>query len=262
VEMAGARVVPVLINQPDEYYQMIFNKTNGLLIPGGAASILDSGYQRAALKIWELALEAKDNFGDFYPIWGTCLGFELIAQFTYEDEDVRSKCWSQDRALKLNFTEEFNQTRLIGQMPNKVVDILATENVTINFHRYCVAPETIATSPSMNDFWTVISTNHDDNGTEFVSLFESKKYPIWGSQFHPEKNPFEWAVKYDEIPHQQDALDVAIYFANFFVQQCRRNGHSFDDRADEEEYLIYNFIPTYTGKETNANYSMQQCYFF
>merc|ERR1719495_402752 len=68
VEMAGARVVPVLINQPDEYYQKIFNKTNGLLIPGGAASILDSGYQRAALKIWELALEAKDNFGDYYPI--------------------------------------------------------------------------------------------------------------------------------------------------------------------------------------------------
>ena len=43
MEMAGARVVPVLINQPDEYYQKIFNKTNGLLIPGGAASILDSG---------------------------------------------------------------------------------------------------------------------------------------------------------------------------------------------------------------------------
>ena len=45
VEMAGARVVPVLIDQPDEYYRMIFNKTNGLLIPGGAANILNSGKQ-------------------------------------------------------------------------------------------------------------------------------------------------------------------------------------------------------------------------
>ena len=73
---------------------------------------------------------------------------------------------------------------------------------------------------------------------------------------------FEWALKYDEIPHEQPAIDISLYFANFFVQQCRKNGHRFEDRTDEEEHLIYNYMPTYTGKETNANYSMQQCYFF
>ena len=43
IEQAGARVVPVLINQTDEYYDTIFKSTNGLLIPGGAVSIVDSG---------------------------------------------------------------------------------------------------------------------------------------------------------------------------------------------------------------------------
>ena len=43
VEQAGARVVPVLINQDDDYYDTIFKSTNGLLIPGGAVSIVDSG---------------------------------------------------------------------------------------------------------------------------------------------------------------------------------------------------------------------------
>ena len=43
IEQAGARVVPVLINQPEEYYEIIFNSTNGLLIPGGAVSLDDSG---------------------------------------------------------------------------------------------------------------------------------------------------------------------------------------------------------------------------
>jgi len=262
VEMAGARVVPVLIDQDDDYYKMIFKKTNGLLIPGGAANILDSGYQRAAQKLWELSINAQENSGDYYPIWGTCLGFELIAYFTNDYVDVRTSCWSQNRALSLNFTDGFENTRIMTQMPPVVKDILETENVTINFHRYCVSPETLKTSESMSEFWTIISTNHDDNGTEFVSLFESKKYPIWGSQFHPEKNQFEWALKYDEIPHEQPAIDISLYFANFFVQQCRKNGHRFEDRTDEEEHLIYNYKPTYTGKETNANYSMQQCYFF
>ena len=43
IESAGARVVPVLINQPEEYYRIIFNSTNGILIPGGRVSISDSG---------------------------------------------------------------------------------------------------------------------------------------------------------------------------------------------------------------------------
>ena len=43
VESGGARVVPILINQPDDYYQMIFRSTNGLLIPGGAQDFDDSG---------------------------------------------------------------------------------------------------------------------------------------------------------------------------------------------------------------------------
>ena len=43
IEQAGARVVPVLINQDEEYYEKIFGSTNGLLMPGGAASFRYSG---------------------------------------------------------------------------------------------------------------------------------------------------------------------------------------------------------------------------
>ena len=45
IESAGARAVPILINQTDEYYEMIFNSVNGLLIPGGAVSLDTSGTQ-------------------------------------------------------------------------------------------------------------------------------------------------------------------------------------------------------------------------
>ena len=42
IESAGARVVPVLINQPEEYYRIIFNSTNGILMPGGVRSLATS----------------------------------------------------------------------------------------------------------------------------------------------------------------------------------------------------------------------------
>ena len=43
IEQAGARVVPVLINQDLDYYEKIFSSTNGLLMPGGAAGFRYSG---------------------------------------------------------------------------------------------------------------------------------------------------------------------------------------------------------------------------
>ena len=43
VESAGGRVVPVLTNQDEAYYEMIFNSTNGLLLPGGDVSVSKSG---------------------------------------------------------------------------------------------------------------------------------------------------------------------------------------------------------------------------
>ena len=43
IEAAGARVVPVLINQPMEYYRTIFTSTNGLLFPGGQVELTNTG---------------------------------------------------------------------------------------------------------------------------------------------------------------------------------------------------------------------------
>ena len=50
VESGGARVVPVFINQAEEYYRTIFHSTNGLLIPGGDVS-LDTGSGKLRLFI-------------------------------------------------------------------------------------------------------------------------------------------------------------------------------------------------------------------
>ena len=43
-------------------------------------------------------------------------------------------------------------------------------------------------------------------------------YPIYGVQFHPEKNGFEWMVD-EAIPHSQHAVIIMQNLANFFVQE-------------------------------------------
>jgi gamma-glutamyl hydrolase len=66
--------------------------------------------------------------------------------------------------------------------------------------------------------WVVTSTNKDNQGLEFVSSFEHRQYPIYGIQFHPEKNAYEWKETKNN-PHTANAIVVAQYFANFFINE-------------------------------------------
>lgn len=76
VEGAGAQVLPILLNQNESYYERVFNQTNGLLLPGGDNLLnprKNTPMMVAAKILYKLAVEANDR-GDYYPIWGTCLG--------------------------------------------------------------------------------------------------------------------------------------------------------------------------------------------
>lgn len=260
MESSGARVVPVLINQTDEYYEMIFNSTNGLLIPGGAVSLTDSGYARAGKKLFEMAKTAWDEKQDPFPIWGTCLGFELLALLAADGQPNLAACNSSDQALPLSVTDEWWESYISLAASPEIFDILTAEPVTVNFHRWCLTPENFSAF-HMHDFWKLLATGHDWQDLEFVAIMEARNYPIWASQFHPEKNAYEWTRKYSNIPHFPAAIKSAAFFADFFVQQARRSSHHFESRELEEEHLIYSHTPFYTGKK-DIDYSMQQCYFF
>jgi len=92
-------------------------------------------------------------------------------------------------------------------------------------------------------------------------MMEAKDYPFYGVQFHPEKNAFEWPYKYSRLPHSSNAVKTTFFFASFFVDECRKNLHSFESREDLEKHLIYNYNPEYTGK-ISMNYTMVSSYLF
>ena len=102
--------------------------------------------------------------------------------------------------------------------PDDIDLILSEQNVTINFHNWCLTPDNFTKLETLTDFWSVLSTNYDENGIQFISMMEAKHYPFWAVQYHPEKNMFEWTEKYQNIPHTQDAVHVAAFHSEFFVE--------------------------------------------
>jgi gamma-glutamyl hydrolase len=72
---------------------------------------------------------------------------------------------------------------------------------------------TFASNANLAAFFTVLSTNLDRGGKPFASTIEGKKYPVWGSQWHPEKNIFEWTSR-EAIPHSRAAVELAQYVSH------------------------------------------------
>lgn len=256
LEGAGARVVPILINKTDDYYEHIANHVNGILLPGGATYFdIPSGYQEAGQKLYKLAMQMNQG-GDFFPMLGICLGFELLTYLASNNVEHRARCYSYNETLPLEFKRGSFNSRLFGNAPADIIGILAKENVTPNFHRYCLTRKNMAQLNLTRD-WRFMTTNEDSDGLEFISSLEHAIYPLYGLQFHPEKNIYEWAE--DRVhSHSADAIRVSQYFANFFVNEARKSEHKFHSESEERRHLIYNYPATYIGDRT----VFQQCYTF
>ncbi|KAM9337752.1 gamma-glutamyl hydrolase [Symphorus nematophorus] len=245
LESAGARVVPVMINKTPEEYKALFNSINGILFPGGRSSIVSSSYQRTAQILYDLAIEANKG-GDYFPVWGTCLGFEQLIYFK-SGKSVLSYTNTSGVALPLNFTEEAKNSRLFKDFPADLMEDLASEPLTENSHTWSLGVLTYNTNEELKKFYKVLSTNTDGK-IEFVSTVEAYDYPIYGTQWHPEKNAFEWRRPY--ISHSPSAVKATFYMAEFFVNEARKSTHRFESKEEESKALIYNYHPVIAPPES------------
>uniref|UniRef100_L7M012 folate gamma-glutamyl hydrolase n=1 Tax=Rhipicephalus pulchellus TaxID=72859 RepID=L7M012_RHIPC len=249
IEASGGRVVPIFVNQTRDYYKKLFNSVNGVLLPGGEADLNDSGYLRAAKIMFDLAIEAN-NQGTHFPLWGTCLGFEALSRLAI-DKLVLRQCQGNDLALPLNFTRDFRRSHMFNGLPRSLEKALRTRPITYNSHGKCLTPQNF-TAFGLDNFFRLTSTNVDANGVTFISSMEAYSYPFYGVQFHPEKNNFEWTQRkgHVNIPHTEDAVRVSQYLGNFFLDEARKNNHSFASTAEELNALIYNYPVTFTQNKT------------
>jgi len=71
-----------------------------------------------------------------------------------------------------------------------------------------------------------------------VSSFEGNSLPIYGVQFHPEKNAFEWDSS--SYNHDYDAVQSAQLLVNHLIDDSRSNFNVFPTPQIEDTCLIYN----------------------
>ncbi|GFR43452.1 hypothetical protein Agub_g4535 [Astrephomene gubernaculifera] len=263
LESAGARVVPIFYDMTYDQIDRRFAVINGLLLPGGGAT-LEPGhlFYDTARHLVDLALDANDN-GDYFPVHGTCLGMETLSVILSSNYTLLSSYDAEDAPAPLLFTNEAKDSHLLRSLPADVVADLQNKPIAMENHQSGLSMSAVLENPALGRFFKVLSLSLDKSGVAYVSTLEGRNYPFTATQWHPEKNAYEW-TPHLHIPHDTDAIRMSQEVANYFVAEARRNLHKARSIVEEDDLLIYNFRPSFTGKHEyeGEEKDFEQAYFF
>ena len=254
-EVGGARVVPIIWDEPSASLLQKLSGVNAVLLPGGGADMGDNPYGRVLKVIWNEMVAAYAN-NERWPIWGTCLGFEEVAWMASGyNLKVLTSVNAENISLPLDFLPAAKGSVLFASASAEEMSILANQPVTMNNHMYGVTPANF--DAFLPKTMVALATSTDRDGVVFVSAMEGIEYPVYATQFHPEKSAFEWNPN-EVIPHTEDAIKANGYFGRFLGNQSRGNMRGMTEDAFSK-VGIYNYQPVYSFSRMS---SFEQIYVF
>lgn len=104
-------------------------------------------------------------------------------------------------------------------------------NVTYNAHHWGMNPNKFKTDKKLSDLFYHTSISYMPDGRPFVASIESKDYPFFGTQFHPEKATRVFREDL-YIDHSWISIELNRHFTDYFVYQCRHNPNSFGSYSE------------------------------
>jgi len=255
LELGGSRVVPIVHTSSHDDIIYILGKLDGVLFTGG--SDVSTEYRKAVKTIMKYAMEQE-----WFPIWGTCLGFQNILK--YEGVELfKTNAYGQTTSVSLDADALKDSRMFWSKNPlSMIVANLLSTNITANTHNWGVNRTNLA---AVSNNYRVLGTSLDMDGVEYIAIVEHKVFPIYATQFHPEKVMFEWNQLYnDYLPKTENAMVTNSYFAQFFVNEVRKGaGHVSDvDQSWVDENVIYNYDPIYMGAKGENVTIFEQIYVF
>lgn len=177
LEAAGARCVPLPYNINEASIEYLLESTNGLLIPGGNSNLYRNyeskeGYGEVTQgfkKVWRgiNKLWAK---GIRYPVWGTCLGLELVLLMLSEDTKVLSNLNSRNHTLDI--WSDYDNSIIFRDMPINIRVNIENKKLLNFFHMHGISASRFLYSEkyqSLRDELKLISASRDKDGTWFCS---------------------------------------------------------------------------------------------
>mmetsp|Transcript_8004 Transcript_8004/g.9079 ORF Transcript_8004/g.9079 Transcript_8004/m.9079 type:complete len:179 (-) Transcript_8004:31-567(-) len=159
--------------------------------------------------------------------------------------DVLGYFDAENISNNLTFVRNPKNMNLFGDISPSLENNIKNMNLTFNAHVRGISPKKFEKHSELKASYNILSVSYDRKGVEYISSYEHKKYPFFGSQFHPEKNSFIWKTDLN-VPHSQEAIELGQYISNFFVTQAKMNTNHFADDKTERSLLVENYKTVFT----------------
>ena len=237
LEASGAEVVVIHIWYNKEQIISLLNQINGVLFSAGP---------RRPLKFdepWELKGKFIFDYSkqNSIPIWGTCLGMQMITAFMSEENNLLEK-YNNIGLNNVPLTNSAKNSKILSLFKEKDYKMLNNSKTSYHIHKHGISPERFYANNNLMNNYDIIGYGYDKNKKKFVNIIESKKnlkHKIFGTQFHPEKNPYErgnWFKEKNPI----DALRRSQLMVMKFVEEARNNRNKFINDKERNKYTFIN----------------------
>lgn len=231
LEESGART-QVLTKEEVSASQVekIFQSINALLLPGMMLTKPNNtvvqnqrpdGPPKLVLDLVERAIKANEQEGDYFPIWGTCKGFEWLLTAIGGDKVLQHGFDSVDFPQHLDFTRK-SPGRMFGEANSSLIDWLSQEAITYNDHTLGISLNKERLTPKLDAVFDIIASSKDRKNNTFVAAIEGRKLPFYGTQFHPEHIQF---IAGGHIPKTPEAVASAVMLSKFYISEAKKNKH-------------------------------------
>jgi gamma-glutamyl hydrolase len=214
IEMSGANAVVIPYNT--ESLLSYLKTVQGIVWVGGAIENTKTHTTRqyeimiAAFRtIFDYAIRENDR-GNYFPLWGTCLGFDILAMMGENIQDGFFKRIQHATKFSLSPLKFEGASRIRSYLPKKLMAKISSEPVVRHLHEYGFDVD-VAHTKKIKRYLNVVSTDLSNDGVRFVNMFEYKKYPFYGSQWHPEK------------PLTDLGVELSHTLSLFFKKECSKN---------------------------------------